>query len=210
MKSKSVRRPSPALIVAIVALVAALAGSAIALPGKNSVKKNDIAKNAVVSKAIKNDKVTGADVNEASLGPVPSAASAAALAGHTRFRTVIGEGTEQPIATFGPFTLVGTCAIDDSGDDFSELYVKTSVDNAAMDSNSEDEETDFDTSLTPLVLVSDTVSTGDPEIEGEYGGNLVTHAPDGHEYSVDDLTLTINMPNEIAKCGFAGSIEQIS
>jgi hypothetical protein len=38
-------RPSPALIVALIALVAALAGSAVALPGKNKVDKNDIKKN---------------------------------------------------------------------------------------------------------------------------------------------------------------------
>jgi len=59
------------------------------------------------------------------------------------------------------------------------------------------------------VLFSDSVATGDPEIEGEYGGNLVTHAPDGSIYSVDDITLTINMPNETAQCGFAGVIEKV-
>jgi hypothetical protein len=46
------RRPSPALIIALVALTAALAGSAIALPGKNSVKSNDIAAGAVKGKDI--------------------------------------------------------------------------------------------------------------------------------------------------------------
>jgi hypothetical protein len=36
-------RPSPALVVAVIALVAALGGAAVALPGRNSVKSNDIA-----------------------------------------------------------------------------------------------------------------------------------------------------------------------
>lgn len=36
-------RPSPALVVAVVALVAALGGAAVALPGRNSVRSNDIA-----------------------------------------------------------------------------------------------------------------------------------------------------------------------
>jgi hypothetical protein len=40
-------RPSPALLVAICALVLALTGSAVALKGKNSVKSNDIAPGAV-------------------------------------------------------------------------------------------------------------------------------------------------------------------
>jgi hypothetical protein len=39
--------PSPALIVAIIALVLAMGGSAVALQGTNSVKSNDIAKGAV-------------------------------------------------------------------------------------------------------------------------------------------------------------------
>jgi hypothetical protein len=36
------RRPSPAMVVAVVALVAALGGAAVALPGRNSVRSNDI------------------------------------------------------------------------------------------------------------------------------------------------------------------------
>ncbi len=41
------RLPSPAMIVAIIALVVGLTGSAVALQGKNSVKSNDIAPGAV-------------------------------------------------------------------------------------------------------------------------------------------------------------------
>jgi hypothetical protein len=51
------RLPSPAMLVAIVALVAALTGSAVALQGKNSVKSNDIAPNAVRGKDIASDSV---------------------------------------------------------------------------------------------------------------------------------------------------------
>jgi hypothetical protein len=52
------RRPSPALIVALIALVAALAGTATALPGKNQVDKNDLKKGAVTKKALKKGAVT--------------------------------------------------------------------------------------------------------------------------------------------------------
>ena len=55
-------RPSPALIISLVALVAALTGSAFALPGKNSIDKNDIKKNAVKSKQIKNGQVKKKDL----------------------------------------------------------------------------------------------------------------------------------------------------
>jgi hypothetical protein len=90
------RRPSPALAVAFVALLAALSGTAVALPGKNTVDSGDIKKNAVRSADIKNGGVTsadlrnngvtsadvrdnaltGTDIDESSLGTVPSANSA--------------------------------------------------------------------------------------------------------------------------------------
>jgi hypothetical protein len=41
------RRPSPALVISVIALGLALAGTAGALPGRNSVKSNDIARGAV-------------------------------------------------------------------------------------------------------------------------------------------------------------------
>jgi hypothetical protein len=41
------RRPSPAMVVAVTALVLALGGAAVALPGHNSVKSKDIARHAV-------------------------------------------------------------------------------------------------------------------------------------------------------------------
>lgn len=56
------RLPSPAMVVAIVALVAALTGSAAALQGINSVKSNDIAANAVKSSDIARGGVTGKDI----------------------------------------------------------------------------------------------------------------------------------------------------
>ena len=86
MSSHFRRRPSPAMAVAFVALLAALSGSAIALPGKNKVDGGDIKKNAVTGKKIKKNAVTGAkiknntvkgdDVDESSLATVPSATNA--------------------------------------------------------------------------------------------------------------------------------------
>ena len=58
------RRPQPALIVAIIALVAATGGTATALPGRNTIDRNDVAKNAIRSKAIKDGQITGADLRD--------------------------------------------------------------------------------------------------------------------------------------------------
>jgi hypothetical protein len=115
MKKLVSRRPSPAMALAFVALVAALSGTAIALPGRNGVDSGDIRNGAVKSADIKNNNVrgkdirnggvgsadvkndglTGADISESSLSKVPSAAaadtatratSAGATDGFQRFR----------------------------------------------------------------------------------------------------------------------------
>ena len=90
------RRPSPAMAVAFVALLAALSGTAVALPGINTVDSGDIKNSTIRSKDVrnnnlkgsdvrngsltgtdvKNDSLTGADINESTLGQVPSANTA--------------------------------------------------------------------------------------------------------------------------------------
>jgi hypothetical protein len=61
MKDRS-SAPSPALLIAMVALLAALSSTAIALPGKNSVDKNDVAKDAIRAKQIKDATVGSAEL----------------------------------------------------------------------------------------------------------------------------------------------------
>jgi hypothetical protein len=75
-------RPSPAMVVACIALTVALGGTsyaAIKLP-KNSVGTKQLKRNAVTSPKVKNDAITGADVLESSLAQVPSAATAVTAA----------------------------------------------------------------------------------------------------------------------------------
>jgi hypothetical protein len=86
MKGSLRRHPSPAMVVAFVALLAALSGTAIALPGTNTIRSKDIKTSnvrgsdirtgAVRSGDVGDDSLTGADIAESSLGKVPSAASA--------------------------------------------------------------------------------------------------------------------------------------
>ena len=55
-------RPSPALVVALAALVAAMSGAAIALPGKNTVQRNDIKNGAVSGKKIARGAITSKQI----------------------------------------------------------------------------------------------------------------------------------------------------
>jgi len=83
MRGQLLRRPSPAMIVALIALVCALTGSAWAALGKNTVGPKQLKKNAITTAKIKKEAVTankvkkgtltGTQINLAKLGTVPSA-----------------------------------------------------------------------------------------------------------------------------------------
>jgi hypothetical protein len=79
------RKPSPALIVACVALFCSLGGVSYGVATgfidsreikNNTIRAKDIRNGQVTSADLRNDNVSGADVNESSLGKVPTAASA--------------------------------------------------------------------------------------------------------------------------------------
>jgi hypothetical protein len=60
-------RPTPALIVAMIALVAAMSGAAVALPGQNTVTSNDIANGAVTTQKIAKGAVGSQQIEGASV-----------------------------------------------------------------------------------------------------------------------------------------------
>lgn len=123
MRSISWRKPSPALVISIVALFVALGGSAYAASkiGTNDIKANAITagkikKNAVTSAKIKKDAVTGAKIKESTLGPVPNATNAVNATNATNFSRYFRSGVikaspgQNPtLLAIGPFTITGHC-----------------------------------------------------------------------------------------------------
>lgn len=93
----SSRRPSPALIISIIALIAALTGTAYAALGKNSVGSRQlksksvttgkIANNAVTSAKVAKETLTGDDIRISGLPPVPNANEAT----HAKNADTLGE-----------------------------------------------------------------------------------------------------------------------
>ena len=128
MRKLFARRPSPAMVVAFVALLAAVGGTAAALPGKNTVdsgdirkgavKRSDIARNAVNGRKVANGSITGKDVKESTLGKVGRAetANTAGTVGGVTFRPFRyandGTGAEELILDFGGLTMTASCNLD--------------------------------------------------------------------------------------------------
>ncbi len=73
MRNFRLRRPSGAMLVAIVALFASLAGAAYAA---TTINGKNIKKHTITGNKLKNDTVTGIQVNESTLGVVPQATHA--------------------------------------------------------------------------------------------------------------------------------------
>ena len=131
--------------IAMLALFIALGGTtyaATALPKnsvgakqlrKNAVTNKKIAKNAVTGAKVKNDSLTGADILESSLGQVPSAASADAVA--KTFHTGIIKvaiGQMQNVVTFAPFTVYLKCNDLGSGIYQAQWFISTTEDHSAF------------------------------------------------------------------------------
>src|SRR4051794_17781050 len=70
MKTLSSRRPSPAMVVALIALVAALGGTAYAA---QSINGGAIKKQTIGGGKLKKDTLTGFQINNNKLGTVPFA-----------------------------------------------------------------------------------------------------------------------------------------
>jgi hypothetical protein len=123
---------NPAMIVAIIALVLALGGSAVAAGlKKNSVTNRSIKKNAVTGikvrnssltgADIKNRSLTGADIDESTLSRVPSASDANTVGGIPasklttddtliKFNVAMNRGpATRALLTAGSFTLTASC-----------------------------------------------------------------------------------------------------
>src|SRR3954453_21547145 len=131
-----VRRPSPAMAVALIALFVALGGTSLAALRigsreivNNSVRGKDIRNGTLGGRDVKNnrltgadikgirgvdvkdDSLTGADVLESSLGSVPNAARAASVTGFTNSRQVkaTDDGADVPIVSAGGFQFLLHC-----------------------------------------------------------------------------------------------------
>jgi hypothetical protein len=116
------KRPSPALVISIIALFVALGGSAYAA---KKIGTSGIKANAITTAKIKKNAVTGAKVKEGTLGTVPSATTAENFSRYfTSGLKKASVGQQIPIASNGPFSFTGVCN-DLGGGEFEALIKAT-------------------------------------------------------------------------------------
>ena len=139
MRELTRRRPSAAMVVALVALIVAASGTAVAasrmVNGDSLIKKNSLSGNRLRSHSI-----TGKEIRLSSLGQVPNARNAGdanALGGQKASAFVTAStfdrsglvtangGQTVTMGSFGPFTVSLTCN-DDGGGTFDAAITVTS------------------------------------------------------------------------------------
>jgi hypothetical protein len=153
--------PSPALRVALAALVLAMSGAAIALPGNNKVGSSDIKNGAVRSSDIKSRTVKGADVQndalkgkqilEDKLEAVPEAETVQTVTpfGDQYERASAADGADEasaeaaaeklPLAAKGQLSIYAKCFRDAATDTvIGRIYIETSAAGAVFESSDGD------------------------------------------------------------------------
>ena len=195
MKRASMRRPSPALVISLLALFVALGGSAYAATkiGTKDIKANAITtgkikKNAITTAKIKKEAVTGAKIKESSLGPVPNATNATNAVNATNFSRyftigIVRASPGQTVTLFtnGPFTFSGHCKEIGAGNFEAFTTVSTSQANSSMGSE-EDSYYEADFQPGTEAQINESVSGTTPRSNinyPSYYGEFEAESPDG-------------------------------
>jgi hypothetical protein len=135
-----VRRPSPALLIAVFALIVAVGGGTFAIAGSDKTTDKKIANKVVTKRA------PGLSVAHATTAGTATTATTAgtanAVSSVKTFNISVGDtgAGGQDFLTAGPFTLKVICRINNAGNDSVEVDVRSSQDHSAMDGNSEQDD----------------------------------------------------------------------
>jgi hypothetical protein len=191
------------MVVALIALIAAVSGSAYAALTKNSVGSKQLKKGAVKTVDIRKNAVTGKKAKESTFSTVPSAQVANSFGGMTATRVeqfTLANGGSRTIGTFGPFTLTATCSLNEGGTtDFARILIATSENNSAF--KGEDENSDFDIGDTTLYVEAAGSPTGTEAFQ-EDGGAAI--APSGFQMLGHQLYAGVNIFGQPGVCRFGG------
>ena len=213
----SERRPSAALLVAIVALVAALGGGAYAASriGTDEIADQAVTNQKIAKRAIKNSRVAreglkGTAIDESTLGPVPEAES---VAGRIPFALRLAAGQSVPIATNGAIAVSAFCNVDPAGEDTVVLVATTSAPGAVMEGrdNHRGSGGNFLEPTTPgpeSELLSNSTPHGATNVRNDVNEGFVL-GPDGSGLRIAGDAATLGLNYLGSPCIVAGTLERI-
>jgi hypothetical protein len=208
------RRPSPALIVAIVALVAALGGGAYAASriGTDDIASQAVTNQKIAKQTIKNSRVApdglkGSAIDESTLGAVP------AVEGRIPFAVRVAPGETVPLATNGVVSVSAFCAADTGGEDVVVLVASTSQAGAVMEGrdNHRGNGGNFLEPTTPgpeSELLSNSAATGTTNVRNDVDEGFVL-GPDGLGLRIAGDAATLGLNYLGSPCIAAGTLEEI-
>jgi hypothetical protein len=213
------RRPSPALVIAVIALFVALGGGAYAALRvgskqivNNSVRSKDVRNRGLTGRDLKFDSLAGRQIDEPKLGRVPRAANAQSLEGRRRFNVApftLANGQAREVMREGPFELTARCRIGvatiDGTRDVAEVLIASGAANAAFDAAGSG-------ALGPGTPDEDRVFVNAVAFPGEVVidslQDALALAPDGTEEIVDaSLYAGVNVLGQPGTCRFGGYID---
>jgi hypothetical protein len=179
---------------------------------KNAVTASKIKSNSITTAKIKNGAVTGAKVNLTTLGTVPSATTAASLAGQTPFLIRLPYGASQTIASNGAVSLVALCD-QNGGNDRARILEQTTVNGTAA--NGVDDFTGaggkFLTPGTPVderVFVEGEAPSGQPTVEHYIDQGFVL-GPEGKMLTANSEGIALGLNYGNGGCLFGGIINAV-
>lgn len=226
MSRRTRRRPSAALVVAVIALVVAFAGTAVAGPvarfAKNLIDGSSIKKHSIPANRLENHSITAQQLKASKLGTVPhakladTAANAARLGGAppsaylpasklVRWNFSMNKGNAARAIGLGPMRLTATCAADGTKTD-GKLAITTSENGSFVSTNLDSLPGPFtllNSGDPPFTVVEQDSSTADDGNSGELAAfdpknTLAVFS------TAQTIGLAINTPG--ANCRFFGYV----
>ena len=148
-----IRTPSPALVIAVIALFVSLGGVSYGLATgsidsreilNGSIRNPDFKNGTLRGQEAKRDGFGGGAIKESTLGKVKAASSADTFGGMTARRITaftLANDQTRGVLTEGPFNVIARCRTE-APNQIAELVIQTNANDTAMDGAEKD--TDFD------------------------------------------------------------------
>jgi hypothetical protein len=206
------RRPSPAMIVAMTALFVSLGGVSYGVATgsidsreiKNgSIRNRDFKDGTLRGNEAKRDGWGGGAIKESTLGKVKEAASTdtfGGMAARRLERFTLTNGQNRIVLTQGPFTLTANCRTE-GANQVAEIVITTSVNDAAVDAAGKDTDLDVGQSA-QMVAASAPVNT--PAFDQEASGAAI--ATDGTELLGQELYAGTSVLGQPGVCRYGGTV----